>query len=138
VRPVPALLAALVAIAIAGCGSEDAADRFSGDSADAARAVERLGAAARAGDTATICTTLLAESVIGRLGPRCPARIAPALRTVNDSRLEVVAVHVRGATARVTVVAGTAEPPRSGDLDLILERGHWVITGVGPLPPAGS
>jgi hypothetical protein len=138
VRPARALVPALLAVALGGCGSEDAADRFPGQSGQVAAAVERLGAAARNGDTASICSTLLARSVTRRLGPRCPARIAPALRTVNDPRLEVVAVRVRGTSARATVVAGSADPPRSGELDLALQQGRWVVTDVGPLPPRGG
>ncbi len=97
--------------------------------------MERFGTAVRNGDTAEICSTLLARSITARLGTRCPARIVPALRAVNDPRLDVASVSVRGTTAHATVVAGTAEPPRSGELDLALQSGRWVITGVGPLPP---
>jgi hypothetical protein len=135
VRPAAtALLATLLATVPAACG-KDPADRFSGERRAAALAVDRLGDAARDGDAAEICSHLLAQSVKARLGLRCPARIAAALRALNDPGLEVVAVRLRGSRAVVTVVAGTADPRRSGDVTLLREAGRWRIATVGPLPP---
>ena len=70
-----------------------------------------------------------------RLGPRCPGKIAPALNGLNDPGLQVISVRVRGAAAAATVVAGTGEPRRSGDIILAREGGLWRVTAVGPLPP---
>jgi hypothetical protein len=129
------LLAALLAAALAACGSGASVDRFSGQRRQVARAVERVGDAVRSGDAAQVCSTLLARAVTRRLGAQCPARIAPALGAVNDARLEVVAVRVRGPRATATVVAGTGAAPGSGDVELVREEGRWRVISVGPLPP---
>lgn len=126
----------MLAGALSACGS-DPANRFSGDRRDVARTVERLGDAARSGDTAEICSVLLAQAVKARLGPRCPGKIAPALTGLNDPGLQVISVRVSGAGATATVVAGTGEPRRSGDIILAREGGLWRVTAVGPLPASG-
>jgi hypothetical protein len=127
----------VLAAALSACGS-DPSDRFSGERRDVARTVERLGEAARAGDAAEICSVMLAQAVRARLGPRCPGRIAPALSRLNDPGLEVVSVRVGDGGATATVVAGTADPRRSGDVILLREGGLWRVAAVGPLPPSDS
>ncbi len=127
-------LVAIAAAALVGCG-ESRLDRFSGEDRRVAEVVDALAAAARDGNTSVICSRILAGSVTKRLGRDCRARVSAALASLDDASLEVVNVRVRGGAASATVLTGSGDPPRSGDLKLVRERAGWRVAALGPLPP---
>jgi hypothetical protein len=129
------VIAAIAASPVVGCG-EGESDRFRGEDRRVAEVVDALAAAARDGDTSVICSRILASSVTKRLGRDCRPRVSAALASLDDSSLEVVNVRVRGGEASATVLTGSGEPPRSGDLKLVRERAGWRVAALGPLPPA--
>ncbi|MGI8593324.1 MAG: hypothetical protein ACR2ML_02975 [Solirubrobacteraceae bacterium] len=128
------VLAAIAAAPLVGCGG-DRPDRFSGEDRQVADVVEALGAAARDRDTFAVCSQILASSVTKRLGRDCRARVSRALASIDDATLEVVNVRVRGGEASATVLTGSGDPPRSGDVMLVREAAGWRVSALGPLPP---
>jgi len=106
------LAIAAAGLLAAGCGGDDDegdgnAARFEGPKAEVAAVVDRLGEAAREGDTKTICEEIvtrdLQTSVREASGKSCAAEFEANVVS-DDTRYEINAIEVDGdeAVARVT------------------------------------
>jgi hypothetical protein len=97
---------AFAALAAAGCGGEDEVSgpnepRFAAAKRPVAHAIDRLQAAARAGDAERICDEVLTEQLAARLG-RCE-EVVEAELVADDARLTADSIRVRGRVAYARV-----------------------------------
>jgi hypothetical protein len=100
-------IAAAALVALGGCGGGNGAnaDRFFGPKQDVARVVDRLQAAARAGDASRICAQLFTPRLareLGRGGAPCAQRVRQTL-VRKDETITVRTIDVRGDAAAASV-----------------------------------
>jgi hypothetical protein len=129
VRRLGIAAAALVALAGCGGGGSSNADRFSGPKQDVARVVDRLQAAARAGDTTRICTQLFTPRFareLDRGGATCAQRVRGTLAQ-KDETIKVRTIDVRGDTA---VAAVKEQNGNSTRLAFQKAGGGWRIDAI--------
>jgi beta-phosphoglucomutase-like phosphatase (HAD superfamily) len=102
------LVALLVALpfALGACGqtAKNSATDFQGDQRDVAQTVEDLQSFARKGDTAKICTELLAQNIVARIQSTskstCEKGLKDALADADAFELQVKKVTVAGDKPR--------------------------------------
>ena len=131
------LLLACGALALGGCGGDDGGDaannaeRFEGDERAVAEVVDRLGAAAREGDTTTICEQLvtveLQTSIREASGTSCAQEFEENIVS-GDTAYEVESIDVQNDQATATVVD---QKDRKSRLFLARANGGWRITRIG-------
>jgi hypothetical protein len=124
-------IAAAALVALGGCGGGDGgnADRFSGPKQDVARVVDRLQAAARAGDTTRICTQLFTPRFareLDRGGAPCAQRVRRTLAQKNET-ITVRTIDVRGDTAVASVKEQNGNATRLG---FQKANGGWRIDAI--------
>ena len=131
------LLVVCGALALGGCGGGDDSDaknnagRFEGDERQVAEVVDRLGAAAREGDTTTICEELvtveLQTSIREASGTSCAQEFEENI--VNqETTYEVESIDVKSEDATAVVVD---QADRKSRLFMRRDRGGWRITRIG-------
>jgi hypothetical protein len=123
-----------VAAFLTGClGAGDEAEPASAAPRAIAATVERLERATAGRDYATICGDLLTASARRRAGgPDCVRLTRSAAAGVERPSIQLKAIDLDGATARVQVLtrsAGQAEV--SDELVLRRERGRWRVDSLG-------
>ena len=132
------LLAVRTAVAIAcgaalgGCslgGADEEPRPARGAPKEVGAAVEALDRAARAGDWETVCRRLFTASARKRAGGRdCEKELRSAAQGVRRPRIELLAIEVRGRTARARVRTRAAgQAPVVEVIDLRRERGRYRI-----------
>ena len=125
-RRAPAV-ALLTAMALAGCGT---------NARDAVKAkVEQYAKATRQHDYKTICTQVLAPTLVQRLnafGVGCEQAMAIAYSSVRDATLGVGKITVSGKSASVIVLSLAANQPSSLRTIRLLDTSQgWRISSVG-------
>jgi hypothetical protein len=125
-RPRSLVVALLTSLAIAGCGTS---------ARDAVKAkVEQYGKATRNHDYQTICTQVLAPSILIRLksyGVSCEKAMTIAYSSVKDATLGVGKVTVHGKSASVVVLSLAANEPSSLATVLLVDTSQgWRISSV--------
>jgi hypothetical protein len=119
------LLAAVMLLALAGCGEQQAdLDKFPGEQRQVAQQVEDLQSAGESGSPEDICSDILARQRVDELeaaGTTCVDEMDKAISDADDFDLEVLSVDVSGDQATAEVRRGddgptaTYEFTREGD-----------------------
>ena len=131
VRPpvAPAAAALAAAALVAGCGSGPSDEQL------VARTVNAFARASAAHDYATLCSRILAPSLVSQvtqIGLPCPKALEKGLGDVRDPRLSIGAITVDGDRAHVEVRTSAAgQKPSSDTLQLVKVRGSWRIASLG-------
>jgi len=127
------VLALTVAAVLAGCsGGEQPplADRPPQDVADVVKALERATAEK---DYNEICFELLSDRVRAEVGGvRCPARLRRTAGEIEDPRIRIRTIRLRGDEATVEVITSArGQAPAPDAIELARERGRWRIAALG-------
>lgn len=131
VRPpvAPAVAAVAVAALVAGCGGGPS------DEQRVAATVRAFSHAAGARDYATLCSRILAPSLVSdvsSIGLPCEKALQRALGRVRDPQLSIGAITVTGDRAAVEVHTSAAnEKPSTDTLQLVRVHGSWRIASLG-------
>ena len=118
--------ACIALLALAGCslGADDEPPPARGIPREIAALVERLEAATRRGDYASVCTDLLSAQARRRAGGRdCPRLLRSAAGEVRRPRLEVVRITVRGRFTEARVRSRAAGQPTLVDTVRFVREG---------------
>ena len=133
-RSLSALVALLAALTLAACGSagSDSSNDFEGDQREVASAIEDLQSAAADDDASEICRTLLAKSLLDRLGSddACQKAVTVALDATDTTDLEVESVQVSGSNATARVKSGTGDSATTRTVKLTREGSNWKIASL--------
>jgi hypothetical protein len=129
-----ACLLLLVALPLAGCTTTATSNskKFSGPSADVAKAIGDLQTAGDRKDSNKLCTQVLSRSLVGTLssgGTTCKAEMDKAMADADEFSLTVEDVKVNGTTATATVRNGDKGPTKT--LQLVREDNRWKVSGLG-------
>ena len=128
VAPAAAALAAAALVA-GGCGSGPSDEQL------VARTVNAFARASAAHDYATLCSRILAPSLVSQvtqIGLPCRKALERGLGNVRDPRLSIGAITVDGNRASVEVHTSAAnQKPSSDTLQLVRVRGAWRIASLG-------
>lgn len=131
-RSLTALLALLAALTLAACGSAgtDSSGDFEGQEREVASTVEDLQSAAADDDASEICRTLLAKSLLDRLGGAgsgCQKAVDTALDATDTTELNVESVQVNGTNATARVESGSGDSATTRTVQLTREGSNWKI-----------
>jgi hypothetical protein len=129
----PALLLALAAAALIGCGSDDdpGSSDFEGEEAEVAAVIDRLSDSARQGDGDTICNDLFTSnlriSIRRASGQPCSDEVTENI-VDDDTKYTTEDVTVEGARATARV-----KDQKDRMTALLLEQvgGEWRIARIG-------
>jgi hypothetical protein len=127
--------AALLALALAGCGAgqPSSASKFDGDQAEVAKVVDNLAAAGRARDAERICNDILAKQLVDELksaGGDCLTEMDRAIKDASDFDLRVKSVKVDGNNATAEVSQG--ERGRTATFTFVKQgQDGWRATALG-------
>jgi hypothetical protein len=129
-----ALIAALLALALTGCGAATPSqnDKFKGAQQDVVKVVDSLASAGSRGDAERICTEILAKQLVTELksaGGDCVAEMDRAIKDASDYDLQVTSVKVNGNNATAQVRQG-----KSGQVatfTFVKEGGAWKASALG-------
>ena len=120
-------LAAVLATAVAGCGTATSSEQdFEGDEADVAQVVEDLEESATEDAPRRVCTALLATTVTRELGSGCTQAVERAFDDADSPALSVADVRITGDRARARIKTGRDEDAEEF-LELVRESGDWRI-----------
>jgi hypothetical protein len=132
--------AALLALALAGCGSKDTPP----DSDQVRAALVEFGKATAAHDYKTMCTRLLAPVLLDKLrqvGLSCEQALEQGLGEVRSPKLSVGKITVKGDTASAEVrTSAEGQAPSTDTVQLRRINGKWRISALstpsepGPAP----
>jgi len=123
-----------VAAMLAGClGADDEAEPATGAPKAIAETVQRLERATAGQEFAVICGDLLTASARRRAGGRDCARLTrSAASGIERPRIDLVAIELDGARARVSVrTRARGQAVASDVLVLRRERGEWRVDSLG-------
>ncbi|HEX5899723.1 MAG TPA: hypothetical protein VFY32_10025 [Solirubrobacteraceae bacterium] len=131
-------LAAIVAVAVAGCTTQtttkDSSGKFRGEQRLVANTVEDFESAASKGDQDQICRELLAKPLIAeyaRRGGTCEKVVDDALRDSDTYGLTVESVRIADARATARVKADRGKKDVIRNLTLVKEGPGWRISAFG-------
>jgi PBP1b-binding outer membrane lipoprotein LpoB len=131
-------LAAIVAVAVAGCTTQtttkDSSSKFRGEQRLVANTVEDFESAASKGDQDQICRELLAKPLIAeyaRRGGTCEKVVDDALRDSDTYGLTVESVRIADARATARVKADRGKKDVIRNLTLVKEGPGWRISAFG-------
>jgi hypothetical protein len=131
-------LAAIVAVAAAGCStqtsSNDSSGKFRGEQRLVANTVEDFESAASKGDQDQICRELLAKPLIAtyaRRGGTCEKVVDGVLRDTDSFGLTVESVRIADAQATARVKADRGKNDIIQSLTLVKEGPGWRISAFG-------
>jgi hypothetical protein len=128
-------LAAIAAVAVAGCASKstsnDSSGKFRGEQRLVANTIEDFESAASKGDQDQICREMLAKPLIAtyaKRGGTCESAVDGALKDTDSFGLTVESVRITGteATARVKADRGKNDVLRT--INLVKEGTGWRIS----------
>jgi hypothetical protein len=128
-------LAAIVAVAVAGCTtqttSDDSSGKFRGEQRLVANTVEDFESAASKGDQDQICRELLAKALIAQYAQRggtCEKAVDGVLKDSDSFGLTVESVRIADARATARVKADRGKKDILRDLTLVKEGPGWRIS----------
>jgi hypothetical protein len=131
-------LAAIVAVAVAGCttqsSSDDSSGKFRGEQRLVANTVEDFESAAAKGDQGQICRELLAKPLIAQYtehGGTCEKAVDGALKDTDSFGLTVESVRVAAAQATARVKADRGKNDVIRTMSLVKEGPGWRISEFG-------
>ena len=128
------VLALTTAAALAGCaGGAARAPRAEGPAQDVANVVKALERATAEKDYNEICFELLSDRVRAEVGGvRCPGRLRRTAGEIEDPRIQIRTIRLRGDEATVDVVTSArGQAPAPDAIELARERGRWRISALG-------
>jgi hypothetical protein len=128
-------IAALAAVAIAGCTtqttSEDSSGKFTGDQRLVANTIEDFESAASKGDQDQICRELLAKPLIADYaehGGTCEKAVDGALKDTDSFGLTVESVSIADGKATARVKADRGKNDIIQTMTLVKEGPAWRIS----------
>jgi hypothetical protein len=127
-------LAILALLLLAGCGAStepSSVEKFRGEERAVAQKVEDLEQAGEGREPETICTEILARSLVQQLeaaGADCTDEMEKAIQDADDYALDVTEVDVSGSTAKVQVRRGEDGPTET--MEFTQEGGDWRATSL--------
>ena len=128
-------LAAIVAVAVAGCttqsSSDDSSDKFRGEQRLVANTVEDFESAASKGDQDQICRELLAKPLVAtyaKRGGTCEKAVDGALKDTDSFGLTVESVRITAAEATTRVKADRGKNDVLRTINLVKEGTGWRIS----------
>jgi hypothetical protein len=131
-------LAAIVAVAVAGCttqtSSDDSSGKFSGQQRLVANTVEDFESAAAKGDQDQICRELLAKPLVAQYvehGGTCEKAVDGALKDTDSFGLTVESVRIAAAQATARVKADRGKNDVIRTMSLVKEGPGWRISEFG-------
>jgi hypothetical protein len=131
-------LAAIVAVAVAGCTtqttSDDSSGKFRGEQRLVANTVEDFESAASKGDQDQICRELLAKPLVAeyaRRGGTCEKVVDGVLRDSDSFGLTVQSVRIATAQATARVKADRGKKDVIRTVTLVKEGTGWRISAFG-------
>ena len=131
-RALGVVLVATLALGLAGCGSSD--------SAQVHAKVEQFVHAVATHDAKTVCSDVLAPSLVARFtqeGLSCERGIRIFLNSVHDPTLSVGRIAVNRNSASALVLAGArCQKLTVADLFLVRSSGGWRIASESREPPS--
>src|SRR5689334_11475843 len=132
------ILAAVGALAVAGCttqsSSNDSSGKFTGDQRLVANTIEDFESAASKGDQDKVCSDFLSKDLVAtyaKQGGSCEKAVDGALKDTDTFGLTVESVSISGqqATAKVKADRGKKDVPET--LTLVKEGSGWRISDFG-------
>ena len=130
------LAAPVVALLLSGCGAaaDNQESKFTegSDQAQIASLVDKLSTAGAARDADTICTEVLATTLVNELkaaGGNCVTEMDRAIKDASDYDLQVASVKITGATATAQVRHG--KDGRLTTISFVMEGGAWRASALG-------
>jgi hypothetical protein len=133
-RPVLALFAAMLALALAACGQATSATNFKGEEQAVAQVLDDLRASAEQAKADDICNNLFATAMQERLGAgksTCGAEMKKALEDADTFDLSVQSVTVAGATASARVKGNDTTRDIIRTFGFAKEGNRWRIVSYG-------
>jgi len=129
-----ALIAAVLALALAGCGAAASSQnsRFKGAQQDVVKVVDSLASAGSRGDAQRICTEILAKQLVTELksaGGDCVAEMDRAIKDASDYDLQVTSVKIDGDNATAQVRQG--KNGQVATFTFVKEGGAWKASALG-------
>ena len=127
-------LAILPLLLLAGCGASNqpsSAEKFKGEERAVAQKVEELQQAGERREPETICTDILARSLVQQLeaaGADCTEEMQKAIEDADDYALDVTDVTISGSNATVKVRRGEDGPTET--MEFTQEGGQWRATSL--------
>jgi ethanolamine utilization protein EutQ (cupin superfamily) len=128
-------IAALAAVAIAGCTtqttSEDSSGKFTGDQRLVANTIEDFESAASKGDQDQICRELLAKQLIADFaeqGGTCAKAVDGALKDTDSFGMTVESVSIADGKATARVKADRGKNDVMQTMTLVKEGPGWRIS----------
>jgi hypothetical protein len=133
-----ASLAALLALAVAGCGADEEGGGGGGGGVPADQQVRavvaRFGAATRTKDYQEICDNLLSQDLVDKIeaiGLPCESALQRGLGDVRDPTLAINEVSISGSRALVSIhTTATGQQPSDDALQVVRESGEWKIASL--------
>jgi hypothetical protein len=130
----------VIVAALAGCGGKDTPS----DTEQVRSALVEFGKATAAKDYKTMCTKLLAQSLLDKMqavGIGCEEALQKGLGDVKSPKLSVGKITVDGPTARAEVrTSAEGQEPSDDTIELRKVNGSWRISSLaggattGPAP----
>jgi outer membrane lipoprotein SlyB len=132
------ILAALAALAVAGCtaqsSSSDSSGTFKGDQRLVANTVEDFESAASKGDQDKVCSDFLSKDLVAtyaKRGGTCEKAVDGALKDTDTFGLTVESVTINGEHATAKVKADRGKKDVETTLTLVKEGSGWRISEFG-------
>lgn len=123
-----ALLAAIAALAVAGCGGDDEPK----PEEEAGAAAEEFATAMESGDFEAACGALTDELVTQLGGDQCSEQITSIAGEGGEVSIEVTNVRVSGPKAVAeTEVRRPGAGAQESSFDLVDSEGSWKVAGLG-------
>jgi hypothetical protein len=129
-----ALIAAVLALALTGCGAASSTQnsKFKGAQQDVVKVVDSLAQAGSRGDANKICTEILAKQLVTELksaGGDCVTEMDRAIKDASDYDLQVTSVKINGANATAQVRQG--KDGQVATFTFVKEGGVWKASALG-------
>ena len=129
-----ALIAAVLALALTGCGAASSTQnsKFKGAQQDVVKVVDSLAQAGSRGDADKICTEILAKQLVTELksaGGDCVTEMDRAIKDASDYDLQVTSVRINGPNATAQVRQG--KDGQVATFTFVKEGDAWKASALG-------
>jgi hypothetical protein len=126
----------LLTLAVAGCtaAQTSSSSKFKGDQKAVADVVKELQTASQSRKAGQICSDILSRRLAASFkasGGDCVRELDVSVRDADDTKLEVRAVTITGATARAQVKGLVSGRDGTATLGLVREDGKWRVDDLG-------
>jgi len=127
------VVALTTAAALAGCAGGAQPPRAAGPPQDVADVLMSNERATAEKDYNEICFELLSDRVRAEVGGlRCPARLRRTAGDIEDPRIRIRTIRLRGDEATIEVITSArGQAPAPDAIELLRERGRWRIAALG-------